>query len=358
MNRILAVFLVIVLLAIGSSFLIPGVREQFVRLGVMRGTMDVTGLPPQVIYMLMQDKDTPALWNPLPYTVTGSIPSFDGNGDRNRTLQLNATVYDPNGDCQGGFVWYICTNDTGSTCNSNVRTYTNSSATPYTQYTCPQYPTCTGCCCNYTTTIQLEYYRWCGLSRVNGSATDVTSRQNSSQGYWKFNERLDVLYPYDGTLLPDTVGNVINLGGVAVSQWNLGLALNQTKNGANTKFILLWNASNFTGGNPPDVIGITDAGFIGEPGLTTFAVDNDTSRPAGVSTGAGYISPNNQTQINFPVFNLTRCGNYGCSDDEIPAGLNKAKFDLWWHLYIESGKSAGQYNNTIQVHANQTLCGA
>jgi len=203
----------------------------------------------------------------------------------------------------------------------------------------------------------LEYYRWCGLSRVNGSATDVTGRQNSSQGYWKFNERLDMLYPYDGTT-PDTVGNVINLGGVSVGQWNPSLAQNYTKNGANTKFMLFWNASNFTGGNPPDVIGITDAGYIGEPGLTTFAVDNDTNRPAGVSTGAGYISPNNQTQINFPVINVTRCGNYLCSDDEVVGGNNWAQFYVWWHLYIESGKSAGQYNNTIQVNSTQTLCGA
>jgi hypothetical protein len=359
MNRLVVVFLIVILAAVGSSLLIPQVRDAFVRLGVMQGQLSVSGVAPKVIALYMQDITDPPYTMALLTSAPAGAPLFSPKGDLNKTIRLNATVISKTGDCQSGFTWYVCTNDTGqtSTCRPAVATYVNSSATPVQQWTClVDGATCTNCCCNYTATIQLEYYKYCGLSAVNGTGTTVSGYQNSTLGYWKSNDVIGMYYPYDA--LTQTIGNVINLGGVNVGTWNPGLAANYTKNGGNIKFKMFWNATNFTGGTPPDVIPIYDCGSICVPpetGNTTFAVDNDTLR---MSNGfPGYISPDNKTQIQYPTYNVLRCGNYGCSQDERKIGLNWASFQLWWHLWIESGKSAGTYTNTIQLNYTQVECG-
>jgi len=350
MNKVAIVFLIVILLAICISILIvPEVRRA---IGLaLTGTLEVGGVAPQVRALYMEYTDS-VYSRQLTSTITGA-PSFDGEEDKNKTLRLNATVYDQNGDCQNGFTWYVCTNDTGlSTCNSVTAIYTITVASPIKQYACEG---CPNCCCNYTSTYNLEYYRFCGVSRVNGTARDISLLTNSTLGFWKFNERYSMLYPYvgDPNTNPGAVGDVISLGGVNVGQWNWG-GQNTTKNGANTKFNMYWNASNFTGGNPPDVIPIINTTMIGEPTNSTYAVDDDTIR----ASGAGYIHPVNTTKTLYPSYQIKRCGKFDCGVDEDQAAPNYAKFSLWWHLYIESGKSSGLYNNSIWVTYVPVVCGA
>jgi hypothetical protein len=79
MNKIL-VFLIIVLLIIGTSLLIPQVQRGIVKLVVVTGRLEIAAAAPQVLYVYMNDVQLPSSTTQL----TGSHV-FNGQEDSTYT---------------------------------------------------------------------------------------------------------------------------------------------------------------------------------------------------------------------------------------------------------------------------------
>jgi hypothetical protein len=316
--------------------MVPGFEgiRRFIELNVV-GRLTVPGVSPEIIAVYLEDS---------PCDEPGGIarPEVNIIADSNRPIRFNATVYDVNGDCNGGLTFYICANETAvppTYCSADYRVDSPISATLYVQYGGPN----NNLYCNYTGIYNLPYFRRCGVWYVNVTALDVGSHSNSTVRWWKDNLGGGVEYPY----VNGVTGDVVYMGIVTLDQWNPNMGRNTTKNTGNTNFTsLVWNATNFTRTELPyDVIGITDAGYIGEPGNTTFALDDDEDR----MNGAGYINENPSVQIQFPAYGVYRCEDLACTSA-------RAKYDLWWHIHVPPAISSGIYENVIQYNFTSMNC--
>lgn len=308
-------------------FVTPGFNDfkRLIDLGVLTGQLKVSGVAPQVILVYLED-------NPCDEPGGINKPVVSPISNTNRQIRFNATVYDINGDCNGGVTFYICANETAVGpiyCDDNYDVAFVNVPTPYVQYGGLN----NNLYCNYTATYDLPYYRRCGNWYVNVTAFDTGLKSNSTVRWWKDNLNNDVRYPYPS-------GALIYMGEVILDQWNEGMGQNTTKNVGNTNVtILYWNATNFTSGTG-DVIPI-----IAMNGNTTFAVDDDTNR----INGAGYINENPPNQISFPSYGLSRCEDSLCTS-------SKAMYDLWWHIYVPRGIGSGVYDNMIEYTPIPELC--
>ena len=318
-------FLVVILFILGFSLLVPQVQRNIVKLVVVTGRLEVAQEAPQVRYIYMEDIQ-------LPTSPTG-IPAFDGAEDSTQPLDLKATVYDENGDCNGNFTWYICTNDTleSGPCSSTNYDYKVSDTSADQQWGGPQ----NNLYCNFSASFNLEYFKRCGIATIYGVATDVQGNTNSSTVYWKYNA-IQVLsfypYPYE---------SVIDFGLIAAGAWK-NTTVKTLKNTGNVQFNALWNATDFYNAT---------YGTIDVTGNNYFGLDKDTS-----PGNEGWIE-NPPTQITYPTTPIKRCGNFGCTVDEDGSAPNDAMFDLYWKLYIPLGVNPAIYTNNIETLAEQvTQC--
>jgi len=329
MNLKFGIFLLFVVIVIMLLvFVTPGF-DGFKRLLKLEliGRLSVPGIAPQVINVYLED-------NPCDIPGGSYKPAVNTISNSNRQIRFNATVYDINGDCNGGITFYICANETAvapSYCNENYDVAFVTVPTPYAQYGGPK----NNLYCNYTATYDLPYYRRCGNWYVNVTALDLSGKSNTTVRWWFDNLNAEVWYPYAA----GTVGNLIYMGEVVPGQWNDGMGKNTTKNVGNTNITtLLWNATNFTSGTDFIPIVLMD-------GNTTFAVDDDTNR----INGAGYINEIPSVQIPFPSYGLARCEDSVCTS-------TRAMYDLWWHIYVPPAISSGVYDNMIQYNITPMSC--
>jgi len=337
MNLKFGIFLLfVVLVIILLVFVTPGFDgfKRLINLGLLAGQLKVPGVAPQVIFVYLED--TPGNSNLCDEPGGINKPPVSPTSNSNRQIRFNATVFDINGDCNGGVTFYICANETAvapTYCDENYDVDFVNVPTPYAQYGGGK----NNLYCNYTATYDLPYYRRCGNWYVNVTASDVGGASNTTVRWWKDNLNNEVWYPYVDTG-GGSAGGLIYLGEVVIDQWNYG-GQNTTKNVGNTNItILYWNATNFTSGT--DVIPI-----IPMDGNTTFAVDDDTNK----INGAGYINETPSEQISFPSYGIARCEDSACTSA-------RAKYDLWWHIYVKGGIGSGVYDNVIEYTPIPELC--
>jgi hypothetical protein len=322
------VLLFLIIIIFSLIFFFPGFEgiKHFIELTVV-GRLEVESRPPQVIAVYLENSpcDEPG----------GNLRSVNAKENDFRQIRFNATVYDINGGCDGNLTFYICSNETAVPpiyCNNqNYVDIPIIVLSPYQQSFDKVY-------CNYTGIYNLPYFRRCGNWYVNATAFNNGGKSNSTVRWWRDNLLNAVWYPY----FNDQIGDVVYMGTVKLGQWNLGMGRNTTKNAGNTNISsLVWNATNFTSTQPPnDVIPV-----IPFESHTTFAIDDDTDK----SNGAGYISENPLIQIQFPSYGLDRCEDVSCNSA-------RAKYDLWWHIYVPPAIQSGIYENAIQYNSTPMSC--
>lgn len=297
--------------------------KRFIELEIV-GKLNVPGFNPQIIAVYLENNycDEPGGADP---------PSVDPAEDNYRSIRFNATVYDINGDCNGGVTFYICSNESAvppTYCNENYRVDSPISATLDAQYGGAN----NNIYCNYSGTYSLPYFRRCGNWYINVTASDASGLSNSTVRWWKDNLLGAIWYPYAN----GNIGGVVYMGDVALEQWNPGRGENTTKNVGNINISsLMWNATNFTRQNPPPIAVIP---IIPMDGNTTFAIDDDHDR----MNGTGYINETPSEQIQFPSYGMNRCDDWDCTS-------TRAKYNLSWHIYVPSVPS-GVYENVIQYN--------
>ncbi len=344
-NKLL-VFLIVIAIAVGISLLIPDVREAVssISLAVRYGRLSIGDSGPiaQSIYVLSSSTGE---WEACPDPPSYGSCQKQSNPDGTVTLNIKAQIYDLNGDCGSGSGYnvnfYVCRNTSNAPpCDSAEHDGASLTASFDSQ---------NGNYCNYTADYTaLEYWKKYGLWYINVSARDPQNNSWSSITKGWFNVMTpSLVYPYPS-------GDSIYLGAVNLGSWTDNVGANTTRNTGNVRVNTSWQSSNFT---CPTCTPQTD--IIIDNSNEFFCIDNDTNR----ANSCGWFDAVPPTSVWwFPTNGMRRCGNLACSDDETPGGGNLASYTQWYHIYITTGKTSGDYNNTITISSNwcdpSTVCGS
>jgi hypothetical protein len=333
-KSILLLLLCLIIVIFFFIFITPGFEEikHLIELGPVTGVLNVAGVAPQVILVYAENSYCDEPGGP-------AQPRVDATQDSYRQIRFNATVFDVNGDCDGNATFYICANETAvppTYCDENYRVDSPIPATLDAKYG----GTDNNLYCNYSATYSLPYFRRCGNWYINVTAFDREGKSNNTVRWWKDNLLSEVWYPYDTAT--NKPGGIIYMGTVNLGQWNFNMGYNTTKNVGNTNITSIeWNATDFKQKESPyDVIPI-----IPKDGNTTFAIDDDQD----IVDGAGYINDDPSVKIPFPSYGLYRCEDEACTS-------TRAKYDLWWHIFVPSGIQSGIYENVIQYDITPMSC--
>lgn len=342
MNRTIVIFLVIVLLAVGFSFLVPSIRNVFIQtLSTVGGKLMIQGTPPQIVTIYVNI--SPALIADQPLNDPGVstsqqlTPPGPSLAVPNGYLYvlLNVTVYDVNSDCDGGgATFYICSNTTGLStspyCNENYDTDLRLNTSPAVR---------SGSNCSYVSSFYLPYWKKWGNWYVNATVKDTTLLPGSAVKYFYDGRTFGINYVY-----PYGAGT-IDLGSISLGGWNDDRGRNTSRNAGNVRVNLTWSATNFAGGTPPDTIVIDDYNFLLSNGTTTRIIGT-----YGNVSGTSKSFPR-PLGLEYRCFS-DACTNDIESDNTDNAGAdpsNYANLTYNWFINVPLGKSSGTYTNTITI---------
>jgi len=336
------VFLIIILLAIGSSLLVPEVREAIVDLAVY-GRLTIGDSGPTVEKIYIQDESGVWVECPEPPDFFNCYREITPSGTE--SVNIRAQIYDSNNDCDINYnvnAW-VCMNQTGNTiCNANY--YDTDGGSLSMSFVAPMINNR----CNYSATYTtFDYWKKYGVWYINVSAidTNIPNQPDSITRRWYSTMRGSLSYPYPG-------GDSIYLGDVNLGTWTDNRGENVTRNTGNVRLNISWQSTNFTCPicSPQTNIVIDNTNEF-------YCVDNDANR----GNGCRYFDAVPLTTVWwYPNNGMRRCGNDPCSTDE-DGGLNQANYTLWHHIYVETGKTSGDYNNTLDITSYTcdlpTICG-
>ena len=349
MNKVL-VFLIVIFFALGVSLLVPEVREAIIQLAVY-GRLSIGDTGPSDMKIYIQNEAGDWVECPEPPNFANCYKEINpDNYPSVETVPIRAEIYDQNGDCDSGYNVnaYVCMNQTGSNvCNENFDDPDGGS--PTMTYLAKE-----NNWCNYTGTYNtLDYWKKYGTWYINVTAWDnnIPSAVYSITRKWYSTMRGSLVYPY-----PDGDTSSIYLGDVNLGTWTENRGENVTRNTGNVRLNISWQATNFT---CPLCSPQTD--IVIDNSNEFFCIDNDANQ----GNGCVYFDAVPLTTIwHFPTDGMRRCGSDTCSQDEDgnTGVANKGNYTTWYHIWVATGKTSGDYNNTIHISSYTcdppTSCGS
>jgi len=333
--KTILIFLIVILLAVGISLLVPGIRDAIFQLAVY-GRLSIGDSGPIVEYIFIQNELGDWVQCPNALCYRQVTPGVNGEN-----VPIRAQIYDPNGDCDANYDvrFWVCKNETGSNiCNeanrdTDIPTYlTGSFVSPMVNNRC-----------NWTATYPyLDYWKRYGNWYINVSAKDTNNNSwDSVQRVWINNRVKNVAYPYPS-------GNIIDMGAINLGAWTDSIGANTTRNLGNTRSNVSFNSTNFSCTEAQCIATPTPIFIDGSAGTEKLCIDNDITHLE--SSGCGFFDAAPQTEVWwFPTNGMLRCGTDTCSDDEVAGGGNLASYTLYYHIKVSTGKTSGTYNNTIEI---------
>jgi hypothetical protein len=352
--KTIAILIIIILLAVGISLMIPGVRKAIFELAIStaygRLSIGDENSTMEYIFMNMNGGGTYFLCPNWPdYGSCQNNPVEDDAGGA-RAITILAQIYDPNNDCNTDDIYiYVCPNSTlpNNLCYGGQSSEVGAPSVIFATKSQD------GLHCNFSATYSLNFFRRYGVWRVNATTRDpnvgtgnfyssiMKGHSVGMSHYYK--------YPYIGNAQQ---GSEIFFGpaSLAVNAWTNGTAQNTTKNTGNSRFNMSFSSNNFTCNN---VVQCSNSNITIDLAYSGLVVDNDTSHTDGSSIPFDAIPMN--TIWWFPPNGVRRCNNTACNlDDEgisSPNG-NRANFTISYDIYINASAQsipAGTYNNTFNI---------
>ena len=346
-KQVIFLFILLILVILLIPTLSPTIFSGFIGflqpLGVGKeGVLILGGANPQVREVYINTSFCPVPGDSGPR-------SYLPRDASNIYVNISALIFDINGDCDEAtsVTAYLCTADAEPTthpfCYEGTGDHSDITLYLDGHFDENGNPSDTGLYCNYSVSaplIDIEYWERWGNWSINVTVFDKDNLANDSVGYWYYAKKISAVYP-------SPYSDMIFLGGdLFAGSWNEGKGQYKFNNTGNIRINATWNATDFMNYTIPDQIPIVDNG----DGTTNFCVDRDLLQ----SDGCDYINETETIRVeSYPTDGIRRCGNFDCSDDEQPGGDNWAFYDIYWHIYIDTGTSAGLYNNTVEYHLTE-----